>query len=166
MKKQNKIIIGIILGIAVVIILISFLFPSVYKGLTSGSFGKADKYRQEQMSESDIHLRSEFVQDTAKLRQMITGLIYYALFTENLSMTIDTCLTSFNLQGFDKNPANAEAIHLLTDYSSFIKNNNTLVRVGLDTLNNTTERLTVILVCTLVKLEQLVVVILIFRVSF
>ncbi len=127
MKKQNKIIIGIILGIAVVIILISFLFPSVYKGLTSGSFGKADKYRQEQMSESDIHLRSEFVQDTAKLRQMITGLIYYALFTENLSMTIDTCLTSFNLQGFDKNPANAEAIHLLTDYSSFIKNNNTTV---------------------------------------
>ena len=127
MKKQNKIIIGVILGIAVVIILISFLFPSVYKGLTSGSFGKADKYRQEQMSESDVKLRSEFVQDTAKLRQMITGLIYYALFTENLSMTIDTCLTSFKLQGFDKNPANTEAIHLLTDYSSFIKNNNTTI---------------------------------------
>jgi len=127
MKKQNKIIIGVILGIAVVIILVSFLFPSVYKGLTSGSFGKADKYHQEQMTENDVQLRSEFVQDTAKLRQMITGLIYYALFTENLSMTIDTCLTSFNLQGFDKNPANTEAIHLLTDYSSFIKNNNTTI---------------------------------------
>jgi len=134
MKKQNKIVIGIMLGIAVVIILISFLFPSVYKGLTSGSFGKADKYRQEQMSENDIRLRSEFVQDTAKLRQMITGLIYYALFTENLSMTIDTCLTSFQLQGFDKNPANTETIHLLTDYNSFLKNNN-------PTIANTTRML-------------------------
>ncbi|MEI8006572.1 MAG: hypothetical protein WCI48_10220 [Bacteroidota bacterium] len=134
MKKQNKIVIGIMLGIAVVIILISFLFPSVYKGLTSGSFGKADKYKQEQMSENDIRLRSEFVQDTAKLRQMITGLIYYALFTENLSMTIDTCLTSFRLQGFDKNPANTETIHLLTDYNSFLKNNN-------PTIANTTRML-------------------------
>jgi len=134
MKKQNKIVIGIILGIAVVIIVISFLFPSVYKGLTSGSFGKADKYRQDQMSENDVRLRSEFVQDTAKLRQMITGLIYYALFTENLSMTIDTCLTSFKLQGFDKNPANTEAINLLTDYSSFLKNNN-------PTIANTTRML-------------------------
>lgn len=134
MKKQNKLIIGVILGIAVVIILLSFLFPSVYKGLTKGSFGKADKYRQEQMSEADVQLRSEFVQDTAKLRQMITGLIYYALFTENLSMTIDTCLTSFNLQGFDKNPVNTQAIQLLTDYNSFLKNNS-------PTIANTTRML-------------------------
>jgi len=123
MKKQNKIIIGLILGVAVIILLISFLFPAVYKGLTSGTFGKADKYRQEQMTENDIQLRSDFTRDTAQLRQMITGLIYFALFTDNLSMTIDTCLESYRLQGFDKDPANSQVIALLKDYNSFLKNN-------------------------------------------
>ena len=138
MKKQNKIIIGLIVGVAVIILLISFLFPSVYKGLTSGSFGKADKYRQEQMTENDIQLRSDFTKDTAQLRQMITGLIYFALFTDNLSMTIDTCLESYQLQGFDKYPANSEAIGLLRDYSSFLKNNS-------KTLANTTRMLAALL---------------------
>jgi hypothetical protein len=138
MKKQNKIIIGLIVGVAVIILLISFLFPSVYKGLTSGSFGKADKYRQEQMTENDIQLRSDFTKDTAQLRQMITGLIYFALFTDNLSMTIDTCLESYQLQGFDKDPANSQAIGLLRDYSSFLKNNS-------KTLANTTRMLAALL---------------------
>jgi len=123
MKKQNKIIIGLIIAIAVVILIVSFFFPSVYKGLTSGSFGKVDKYHQEQMTENDIQLRSDLTKDTAQLRQMITGLIYFALFTDNLSMTIDTCMVSYKLQGFDKDPVNAKAICLLLDYSSFLKNN-------------------------------------------
>ncbi|MCX6283989.1 MAG: hypothetical protein NTW31_07130 [Bacteroidetes bacterium] len=123
MKKQNKIIIGVIIGVAVVILAVSLFFPSVYKGMTSGSFGKADKYHQEQMTENDVQLRSDFTKDTAQLRQMVTGLIYFALFTDNLSMTIDTCLTSYKLQGFDKDPANSQAIALLNDYNSFLKNN-------------------------------------------
>ena len=123
MKKQNKLIIGLIVGVALAILAVSFFFPSVYKGLTSGSFGKADKYHQEQMTENDVQLRSDFTKDTAQLRQMVTGLIYFALFTDNLSMTIDTCLVSYKLQGFDKDPANTQAIALLQDYNSFLKNN-------------------------------------------
>ena len=123
MKKQNKIIIGVIIGVAVVILVVSLFFPSVYKGLSSGSFGKADKYHQEQMTQADIQLRSDFTRDTAQLRQMVTGLIYFALFTDNLSMTIDTCLVSYKLQGFDKDPANTQAIAMLQDYNSFLKNN-------------------------------------------
>lgn len=134
MKKQNKIIIGVIIGIAAVILIVSFFFPSVYKGLTSGSFGKADKYHQEQMTQADIQLRSDFTKDTAQLRQMVTGLIYFALFTDNLSMTIDTCLVSYSLQGFDKDPANSQAINLLKDYNTFLKNNT-------KTLANTTRML-------------------------
>ena len=123
MKNKNKIIIGVILGVAVVIIFVSLLFPSVYKGLSSGTFGKADKYHQEQMTENDVQLRSDFTKDTARLRQMVTGLIYFALFTNNLSMTIDTCLESYKLQGFNKDPDNSRAIALLNDYNSFLKNN-------------------------------------------
>ncbi len=138
MKKQVKWIIGIIIVVVVVIIAISFHFPPVFKGLTSGSFGKADKYHQEQMTEADIQLRSEFTKDTAQLRQMITGLIYFAMFTDNLSMTIDTCLESYKLQGFEKDPANSQAIALLKDYNTFLKNNT-------KTLVNTTRMLAAIL---------------------
>jgi len=127
MKKHVKWIIGIIILVVVVIIIVSINFPPVSKGLTSGSFGKADKYHQEQMTEADIQLRSEFTKDTAQLRQMITGLIYFAMFTDNLSMTIDTCLESYKIQGFDKDPANSQAIALLKDYNTFLRNNtNTL----------------------------------------
>lgn len=131
MKKKTNIIIGVIVGIAVVIIVVSFFFPGVYQGLTKGTIGKAEKYRQDQMSENDILFRSEFTEDTAQLRQMISGLIYFTVFTENLSATIDSCLVSFNYQGFDKNPANKEAIRMLGDYNTFMKNNT-------QTLANTT----------------------------
>jgi hypothetical protein len=134
MKKKNKIIIGVILGIAFAIVIISFLYPPVFNKLARGTFGKADKYRQEQMTENDVQLRSDFVKDTTELRKMITGLIYFTLFTDNLSMTIDTCLESYRLQGFDKDPANTQAIGLLKDYSAFLKNSS-------PTLANTTRML-------------------------
>jgi len=123
MKKQTKIIIGVFVLIAVVVMILAWLFPNVYEGITSGSFGKAEKYRKDQMSEQDILLRSEFTKDTAQLHQMITGLIYFTLFTENLTKTIDSCLVSFSYQGFDKDPKNQESIRLLKDYNEFIRNN-------------------------------------------
>lgn len=129
MKKQNKIIIGIIIGVAVAILLISFLFPSVYQGLTSGSFGKADKYRQEQMTEKDIQLRNDLSKDTAQLRQMVTGLIYFSLFTDNLYMTIDTCIAKLVDNGFDNDPATRQVVAQLGNYNMFLQNNNkTLAR--------------------------------------
>ena len=115
--------------IAAAILIVSAFFPSVYKGLTSGSFGKADKYHQDQMSDKDVQLRSEFTKDTAQLRQMVTGLIYFTLFTDNLSMTIDTCISYYQAQGFDKIPMNSEAVKLLVDFNDYLKNNNkTLAR--------------------------------------
>ena len=121
--------------IAAAILIVSVFFPSVYKGLTSGSFGKADKYHQDQMSDKDVQLRSEFTKDTAQLRQMVTGLIYFTLFTDNLSMTIDTCITYYKAQGFEKIPMNSEAVKLLVDFNDYLKNNN-------KTLANTTRLLT------------------------
>jgi len=132
MKKQTKIIIGVILGIAVIIVVISFILPGGYQGLTKGTIGKAEKYRQDQMSEQDILFRSEFTKDTTQLHQMLSGLIYFTVFTENFSATIDSCLISFNYQGFDRNPENKEAIRMLEDYNNFVKNNT-------QTLANTTK---------------------------
>ncbi|MEI6455929.1 MAG: hypothetical protein WCO93_06535 [bacterium] len=136
MKKQTKIIIGIVLAIAVIILVVSLIYPPVFKGLTSGTFGKADKYHKVQMTEKDIQLRSEFVQDTAQLRSMIQGLIYFSLFSQNMSYTIDTCVKSFHISGICNEKNNAcENISILEDYSTFIKNNT-------KTLNSTVRMLT------------------------
>lgn len=147
MKKQTKIIIGVILGIAVIIVVISFLLPGGYESLTKGTIGKAERYRQDQMSEKDILFRSEFTKDTSQLHQMLSGLIYFTVFTENLSNTIDSCLISFKYQGFDKDPANNEAIRMLDDYNTFLKNNT-------QTLANTTRILADIYLGDTVTLSQ------------
>jgi len=136
MKKQTKIIIGVVIIVVAVILVISFLYPPVFKGLTSGTFGRVEKYRKQQMTEKDIQLRSEFVNDTGQLRSMIQGLIYFSLFTQELSYTIDTCVRSFQEHGICTQQNNTcHNVSLLEDYSVFIKNNN-------KTLSNTIRMLT------------------------
>jgi hypothetical protein len=124
MKKQVKVIISMVVVIALLIVGISFFFPTVFKGLTSGTFGKAEKYHKQQMTEKDILLRSEFVNDTAQLRNMIQGLIYFSLFTQDLSTKIDSCVLVFKAQGLGDQAEDAKKVSVLQDYSDFIKNNN------------------------------------------
>ena len=124
MKKQVKVIIGVVVAIAILIAGISLFYPSVFKGLTSGTFGKADKYHKTQMTEKDIQLRSEFTRDTAQLKSMIQGLIYFSLFTRDLSNNIDSCVNSFQKQGMTSQSKGYANVLVLQDYSGFIKNNN------------------------------------------
>jgi len=134
MKKQTKIVIGIVLAVAVVIIAISFLFPAVFKGLTSGTFGKADKYHKTQMTEKDILLRSELVADSNELRNMIQGLIYFSLFTEDISNSIDSCVEACQSQGIMTDPKKAATMLALKDFSDYIKNNNKTLRATISLL--------------------------------
>jgi hypothetical protein len=135
MKKQVKVVVSIVVVIALLILGISFFFPTVFKGLTTGTFGKAEKYHKQQMTEKDILLRSEFVNDTAQLKDMIGGLIYFSLFTQDLSSKIDSCILVFKAQGLGDQAKDAKNISVLQDYSDFIKNNN-------KTLGNTISMLT------------------------
>ncbi len=124
MKKQFKVIISIVVAIAILIVGISLFYPKVFSGLTSGTFGKADKYHKSQMTEADVKLRSEFVADTTKLQGMIQGLIYFALFTQDLSHSIDSCVSAFRQQGIYSQEGGCNTVMVLQDYSDFIKNNN------------------------------------------
>ncbi len=124
MKKQVKIVISLVLLTAILIIGVSLFFPAVFKGITSGTFGKADKYHKSQMTEADVKLRSELASDTAKLRSMIQGLIYFSLFTQDLSHKIDSCVTTFQNHGICSQEGGCAKVVILQDYSDFIKNNN------------------------------------------
>ena len=124
MKKQFKVIISIVVALALIILAISLFFPEVYKGLTSGTFGKADKYRQQQMTEKDILLRSALVADPVQLMNMINGLVYFSVFTKEMTMNIDSCINFYQTQGMGVKPQEASSLKVLRDYSDFIKNNN------------------------------------------
>ncbi len=124
MKKQTKTIVGIVIASFVVIVALILIFPSTFSGLTSGTFGKADKYRKNQMSEKDIQLRSEFTSDTAKLKEMVRGLIYFSAFTRDLTYKIDSAILMFKGKGLTAQDVANANFALLEDYSTFIKNNN------------------------------------------
>lgn len=135
MKKSAKVVIGLIVAIAVIIIGVSLFFPAALSDLTSGTFGKADKYHKTQMTEKDVVLRSDLVADTGQLRGMIQGLIYFSLFTQNLSTTIDSCIVAYRSSGINNDPIKQKNLELLKDFSGYIKNNN-------KTLQNTISMLT------------------------
>jgi hypothetical protein len=124
MKKPVKVIVSIVVAIAIVIAAVSLFFPSVIKDFTAGTFGKADKYRNTQMTEKDIELRSEFTADTGHLKGMIQGLIYFSLFTQELSRKIDSCVNTLQDQGMTAQQKGYSNIQALIGYSDFIKNNN------------------------------------------
>ena len=119
-----KVIISIVVAIAILITGISIFYPTVFKGLTSGTFGKADKFHKTQMTEKDIQLRSEFTSDTAQLKSMIQGLIYFSIFTQDLSYKIDSCVSKFQEHGICSQKGGCATVMVLQDYSDFIKNNN------------------------------------------
>ncbi|HEY5511113.1 MAG TPA: hypothetical protein VIK10_08800 [Prolixibacteraceae bacterium] len=103
---------------------ISVDYPNPKKSDLAGTFGKAEKFRKVQMTEKDIQLRSDMVKDTAKLRSMIQGLIYFSLFTEELRTNLDLCTISFSAQGMGTQPGESNKINVMKDYSDFIRNNN------------------------------------------
>jgi len=135
MKKPVKIIIAVVLALAVLITGLSLFFPDVMNNLASGTFGKADKYRNPQMTEQDVQLRSDLTSNEDSLRSMITGLIYFSIFTEDLCDKIDSCTNAMMKQEMPEGQDWSRDIQALQDFSAFIRNNN-------KTLSNTISMLT------------------------
>lgn len=88
-----------------------------------GTIGKVSKFRKDQMSEKDILLRSDIVQDTSKLSGIIEGLVLFNAYTANLEQSIaDRLLDIESIRGFDEQYD--RYITELTDFKDFLKNNN------------------------------------------
>lgn len=124
MKKQTKILLGMLIVAVLVIVVLAINFPPVFRGKSSGTIGKADRYQKSQMTEKDVQLRSELTADTARLKGMIQGLMYFAVFTNDLSAQIDSCVYVFQHRGLTNQEAGYKNMLVLNDFSVFIKNNN------------------------------------------
>ncbi len=135
MKKQTRIVIGILFAVVIIIIVLSINFPPVFKGKSSGTFAKSDKYHKSQMSGKDVQLRSELTSDTAKLKSTLQGmkcgddgysqlmqLKDYAVFIRNNNETLGktiALLASFYLSDVPDQSADVEKN--LREFSDYVK---------------------------------------------
>jgi hypothetical protein len=127
MKPKTKALIALSILAALCIgflIGISVKFTGTDRSELAGTFGKAEKYRKTQMTEKDVQLRSDLLSDTARLGSMIQGLVYFTLFTEEISTHIDSCVAAFKAGGMGSRHEEATQLEALQQYSDFIKNNN------------------------------------------
>ena len=121
MKSKTRILIAVIvLLIAGIITFISTMYKPAGSDLTTGSFGKADKYHKQPMTEKDVQLRSEFVEDTLQLRNMIQGLRYFALFNEKVTSQIDTAMVSLRFHPLLSDQGLNPPFIALKEYSAFL----------------------------------------------
>jgi hypothetical protein len=109
--------IGFLIGISV-------NFPKPDNSDLAGTFGKAEKFHKVQMTAKDIELRSELLKDTARLRSMIQGLVYFSIFTGDVCADIDLTIVAFKAKGMGSQAGEGEIVKALQDYSDFIRNNN------------------------------------------
>lgn len=135
--KKNLLLIIAFIAVFFVGLVVGLLvqYPPANKDDLAGTVGKAAKYRKTKLTEKDIQLRSDLLKDTAQLRSMIEGLVYFSKLSEDLSTQIETSLVAFKAEGMGKTAEEQKQLKVLGDYSEFIRNNN-------ESLNNTIGMLT------------------------
>ena len=111
----------------VLAVLTAFIFAiscqsRVKKEDATGTIGKVKKYRKDQMSENEIKLRSEIIEDTARLADVIRGLTAFNAFSMTFAESVNRQLDS--LEACDCYNMQDENIVALKDFIVFIENNN------------------------------------------
>lgn len=138
MKTRTKalIIVSILAALCIGFLIgISVNSSSPDRSNIAGSFGKVEKHRNIQMTEKDVLLRSELLSDSVQLKNMLQGLVFFTLFTEEVSHHIDSCVNVFQTHGMGADEAEANLLKDLSQYSEFIKNNNQTLQVTITMLN-------------------------------
>ena len=121
MKTTNK-----FLAIMAVLLAFGILLPSCNCNVndkdTAGAISKVKKYRKDQMSEKDILLRSDIIEDTAALTNTIRGMllfyVYYDAYGKSLKENAEMLKT---LPAGTDDQLGAEE---LESYCEFIENSN------------------------------------------
>ena len=135
-REKSLFTIGLIIGLGIGFVIgISVNFPKPNQSDLTGTFGKAAKFRKVQMTQKDVQLRSELLRDSAQLKSMIQGLLYFSLCADDVRSNVDLCILAFKARGMGSQAGEAAKIKALQDYSAFIANNN-------QTLNTTIGMLT------------------------
>ena len=132
MNKKILVISSLVIIIAVVIVLvISSSYPENEEEMAAGSIGKVDKYREANIQGYDIELRSDFIKEDSKIKQLVRDLTYYYITMNRLS----GILGSINYTSFcGKLPDNNGNIcDKLMDLREFVDNNREKLKTSIET---------------------------------
>ncbi|MHC1706964.1 MAG: hypothetical protein AB9842_05520 [Bacteroidales bacterium] len=122
MNKKVRLIIIIVAVLAVAILVFSYFYPHSQGDDASGTIGKADKYRKDQMSAQDILLRDDILQDTAAVRKTLLQLLEFTAYSVEVKKVIDSAWI-IQLKA-NCGLADCDAIiSPLSEYSEYITNN-------------------------------------------
>ena len=131
---NKKVILAIVAVITVLaIILLAIYLPSLKESSLSGSFTKADKYREGNVENKDLILRSEFLKDTNKLKQSINQLLEFGTFAIQLKTLINEWWVPV-LSKYSNSTNLNEIMIALKDYEKFIDNNTSIIQSTIATL--------------------------------
>jgi hypothetical protein len=113
----GTLVVGYLLGVVVD-------FPKLSNDELAGTIGKVNKYKKTVMTQKDVELRNSLAKDTAKLSEMIDGLIGFSVLTDRVGKGIDKALLVYRLKGMDQLPEGKSRLEALQSYAALIANNN------------------------------------------
>jgi hypothetical protein len=140
MKKKVIIIVIIIAALAAAIIIGSYFYPPPEGSDTSGTIGKAEKFRKGQFTEDDILLRDDILNDTAAVGKTLDQVLAFSSFMIQEKIVIDTLWIAQIKKTCPTYPDCPEcaycyqAITMLQDYSDFLKNKEETVKTTVEIL--------------------------------
>ena len=124
MEKNKKLLIGgsVIIVVLIAIVIIARLFPPAGEEDTSGTIGKVEKFRKNQLTAKDVLLSDDLLKDTVALRNTIGEIGQFATFSIEMSVLIN----GYWLPEINSNWQTDEGKEVsknLSDFASFIDNN-------------------------------------------
>ncbi|MHC1737684.1 MAG: hypothetical protein AB9882_06705 [Ignavibacteriaceae bacterium] len=124
MEKNKKLLIG---GAAIIVMIIAIaiiagIFPPAGEEDTSGTIGKVEKFRKNQLTAKDVLLSDDLLKDTVALRNTIGEIGQFATFSIEMSVLINGYwLPEINANW--QTDEGKEVSKNLSDFASFIDNN-------------------------------------------
>lgn len=131
MNKKILVVLAVVV-VSVIIILSISDFPPTEDSKATGTIGKVEKYRDASVQGKDIELRTDFIEDEAKLKSALSSFIQYFAVTnklENILSNIEYDKLCSSLDGEDKN-----LCQKLKDLNTFVTNNNDKLENTINTM--------------------------------
>jgi len=124
MKKNKKLLVGgaVIIVMVIAIAIIAGIFPPAAEEDTSGTIGKVEKFRKQQLTAKDVLLSDDLLKDTVALKNTIGEIGQFTTFSIEMSVLINGYwLPEINANW--QTDEGKEVSKNLADFAAFIDNN-------------------------------------------
>lgn len=134
MKKKIIIIVAVVVVVVGAILIASLYYPPSKGEDSAGTIGRAERFRNGQYTEDDILLRDNILEDTAAVGKTLHQILEFDYFMQQEIILIDTFwigkIQKYCAENTGKTDVKKceEAVKILQDYTTFLKNNKETVK--------------------------------------